>query len=101
MELYNERRTIFYMFKHEFPLFKKLLFIVIFCMTVTAYGYWAYLLYKIYTDNRPLFDNTGARIPLPDGQVWRDYFHYDTHLLAAFQGSVLGSLLCIVIVIAL
>lgn len=47
------------MFKYEFNIFKKVLFLVIFCMTVPAYSYWAYLLYKIYTDNRPLFDKDG------------------------------------------
>lgn len=102
MELYNsEKKTLIHMFKYQFNIFKKIIFLVILSMTVSAYGYWAYLLYKIYTDDRPLFDPSGNRIPMPNGQVWSDYFHYDTHLLAAFQASILGSLLCIVIVVAL
>lgn len=102
-QIESQRKTLFDMFKNDFTIFKKIIFLIVFSMTLTAIGYWAYLLYKIYTDDRPLFDKDGKHlsIPHPDGAVWSDFYHYDTHLLAAFQASVLGSLLCIVIVIAL
>ena len=53
------------------------------------------MLYKIYTDNDPLFIHKAE----PVVSTWSDLYHYDVHLLAAFQATVLGAFMCVVIAV--
>lgn len=89
-----EIKNFFDKFSHEFSLMKKIIFSLFFILTSIAFGYWCYMLYKIYNDNDPLI-GSGAT------STWKDLYHYDTHLLAAFQATVLGAFMCVIITIAL
>lgn len=89
-----EIKNFFDKFSYEFSLFKKIIFLFFFILTLVAFGYWCYMVYKIYTDDGPLL-GTGAV------STWKDLYHYDTHLLAAFQATVLGAFMCIIITVAL
>ena len=44
----------------------------------------------------------GRPIHIPEPtSTWSDLYHYDLHLLAAFQATVLGAFMCIIITVAL
>ena len=94
-ELKSEREKVynfFEKFSEEFSTLKKIIFLIFFAATSAAFGYWCYMLYKIYTDNDPMTGH-GAKT------TWIDLYHYDTHLLAAFQATVLGAFMCVVIAV--
>lgn len=110
----KEIKNFFDKFSYDFSLFKKIIFLFFFILTLVAFGYWCYMVYKIYTDNDPMFMNHEEaifqkidpnwnkkyNIPLPTS-TWSDLYHYDLHLLAAFQATVLGAFMCIIITVAL
>lgn len=102
-----EIKNFFDKFSYEFSIGKKIIFSFFFILTLVAFGYWCYMLYKIYNDNDPMFLEHDAslfsrpiHIPEPTS-TWSDLYHYDLHLLAAFQATVLGAFMCIVITVAL